>query len=230
MTVPKIRRKGISMNLNIIAKIVSDEMAHKRSRKWNEIGDKYFHGQRVAKLAVRLRELIFPQLTDKDDILTVAAWFHDICNGHPKFHKIHGKKGAELVRELLANHCTAAELDEICAIIAAHDDRITESDSLSLKLQQDADHLDHFGADEILEECSYTAVHELSRIATITELQRRIEDKGEIWRNQLHFKLSRRIFDEKHAFVGAFIERYMVEIAGEIRDEARLLSEWDGTV
>ena len=218
------------MNLEAIAQIAAGEMAGNRSRKWNEIGDKYYHGQRVAKLALRLRQILFPEMTDKDDILTVAAWFHDIYNGHEEYHKAHGEKGAELVRTLLANHCTATELDEICGIIAVHDERSIKTDSALLKLHQDADHLDHFGTDEIVEECSYSAVHDKSRTATITELQERYEMKSVIWKSQLHFELSRRIYDEKREFVRTFVERFKAELGGEIWNEAQLLAGWDGSI
>jgi len=218
------------MDLEVIAKIAAGEMANKRSFPHKSLGDKYHHGQRVATLALRLRQILFPQLTDKDELLTVAAWFHDIYNGHEEYHKIHGEKGAELVRQLLANHCTAAELGEICGIIAIHDERPIETDSVALKLHQDADHLDHFGTDEIVEECSYSAVHDKSRTATITELQERYEMKSVIWKSQLHFELSRRIYDEKREFVRTFVERFKAELGGEIWNEAQLLAGWDGSI
>ena len=218
------------MDLETIAKIAANEMAAKRSHPWKEIGNKYFHGKSTAKLALRLRQIIFPELTDKDEILTVAAWFHDILNGHEEYHKIHGEKGAELVRELLANHCTAGELDEICDIIAVHDERQFKTDSVLLKLHQDADHLDHFGTSYARRAMNEAAKLDRSIQEAVRQVRVENERNCKIWRSELHFELSRRISDEKMAFVFAFAERFEAEANGEIWNEAQILSEWDGTV
>jgi len=218
------------MDLDAIAKIAAGEMATKRSFPWKEIGNKYFHGQSTAKLAVRLRQIIFPEITDKDDILTVAAWFHDILNGHEEYHKIHGKKGAELVCEMLANHCTADELGEICDIIAVHDERQIKTDSVLLKLHQDADHLDHFGTSYARRAMNEAAKLDRSMQEAVRQMQVENETNHVHWRSELHFGLSRRIFDEKMAYVFAFADRFEVEANGEIWNEAQLLSDWDGKI
>lgn len=122
-------------------------MDGKRSHPFKERSNKYHHGERVAALAVRLRQLILPDENDSDDILTVAAWFHDIRNGANH----HAALGAQCTRELLAAHCTAEELDQICDIIAVHDSRRPNDNAYLniIKIHQDADHLDHFGVYDI---------------------------------------------------------------------------------
>jgi len=218
------------MNLEIIAKLAADEMAGKRSREWRDVGDKYYHGQRVAQLALRLRKLVFPQMTDKDDILTVAAWFHDIYNSHELYWKTHAESGAIRTRELLEPHCNADELDEICGIIAVHDERGIETDSVLLKLQQDADHLDHFGTLDIWTWVLDAANDGDTKTEALQRMTERYATKVPIWREELHFELSRKIYDEKTVFARAFHDRFAVELRGEIWDEARLLSEWDGAM
>ena len=135
------------MDLSLIKQIIHHEMSDKRSSPYNERGDKYTHGERVASLAVRMRQLIFPNEKLYDDVLTVAAWFHDIRNGITN----HAVLGAERTRELLSEHCTDAELNEICSIIAIHDDRRVDDTNYSnaVKIHQDADYLDHFGTFDI---------------------------------------------------------------------------------
>jgi UTP:GlnB (protein PII) uridylyltransferase len=48
--------------------------------------------------------LILPAGNDYDDILTVAAWFHDVCNGEVD-HTQHAALGASRTMELLIAHC-----------------------------------------------------------------------------------------------------------------------------
>ena len=217
------------MDLEAIAKIAVDEMANKRSYPFKSLGDKYYHGQRTAKLALRLRQILFPELTDKDDILTVAAWFHDIYNGHAEYHKIHGEKGAELIRELLVRRCAAMELNEICGIIAIHDERPIETDSITLKLHQDADHLDHFGTNAV-RRAVIDAARRDEPMSEALKALKRYENNRILWRSELHFELSRRIFDEKMAFSLTFAERFEIEMNGVIWNEAQILTEWDGAI
>ena len=219
------------MDLDAIAKIAADEMANKRSYPWKALGDKYYHGQRTAKLAVRLRQILFPEMTDKDEILTVAAWFHDICNSRDVHRKVHGEKGAELVRELIAEHCTAIELDEICGLITIHDERGTESDSIILKLHQDADHLDHLGTNAVRRTINDAAGQDRPMREEMREKREHLfEAKTAIWRIEVHFDLSRRIYDEKMAFFFEFADRFETEMNGGIWNETQLLSECGGNV
>jgi len=218
------------MNLEAIAQIAADEMATKRSYPWKEIGEKYQHGQSVAKLALSLRQILFPEMTDKDNILTVAAWFHDIYNGHAAYHKIHGEKGAELVHELIKNHCTATEVEEICGIIAVHDELGVSTGSVLLKLHQDADILDHFGTNAVRRAMNDAARLDRSMQEAVKQMQEVNETYDVIRRSELCFELSRRIYDEKTAFVFAFADRFEVEANGEIWNEEQLLADWDGSI
>ncbi|MDR0917066.1 MAG: hypothetical protein LBN02_07790 [Oscillospiraceae bacterium] len=212
------------MNLQSISRIFADEMAHLRT-DWNEPGAKYYHGQRVAKLAVRLRELLFPQLLDKDDILTVAAWFHDVYNGHELYHETHGVSGAERTRELISAYCAPDELDDICGIIAIHDDRTAPNCSELAKLHQDADLLDHFGTHTMWRLAIYSPPHERTILDAAEFLRHDLDLNGERWRGRLNFELSRKIFDEKADFVRHYSERFDAELDGRIWDEERLIGE-----
>lgn len=208
------------MDLTAIKQIAFAEMGDKRSHPFKERGNKYTHGERVAKLAVRLRQLLFPENSELDDILTIAAWFHDICNGVDN----HTELGAERTRELLTPYCTAEELEQICAIIAVHDDRkMVKTYPDIIKLHQDADHLDHFGTFDVWICFQYAPPHDQT-IDDAREWMRNVrQTENKQYRSELNFELSRRIFDEKAEFLQAFTERFAIESTGGIWNEELLI-------
>ncbi|MDR1669037.1 MAG: hypothetical protein LBR76_03685, partial [Oscillospiraceae bacterium] len=197
------------------------EVGEKRSHPYKEKGNKYTHGERVAALAVRLRQLLFPDDTGFDGILTAAAWLHDIRNGAED----HAALGAARARELLAPYCSGEETEQICGIIAVHDARKPGDASVPdiVKLHQDADHLDHFGTFDIWALAMYTIGNNQTINDALEYLQGGWHKDNAHWRTVLHFGLSRRIFDDKTAFVKQFTERFAAECAGGIWHEAALL-------
>ena len=208
------------MNLSAIKQIAQAEMGDKRSHPFKERGNKYTHGERVAKLALRLRQIIAPEENDYDDILTVAAWFHDICNGSDN----HAAKGAERTLALLKEHCAEDDLEQICGIIAVHDDRNPGNNTYAdiIKIHQDADHLDHFGTFDIWMVVAYTIGHDETINEAVRYLTKEWPNDNARWRSELHFDLSIKIFDEKTEFVKSYTERFAVESAGGIYNEETL--------
>jgi uncharacterized protein len=206
--------------LETIKRVAFEQMGERSSHAFKERGNKYHHGERTAKLAVRLRELIFPDGDINDEILTAAAFMHDICNGEEE----HCEKGARLTRELLAGLCTAGELDEICEIIRVHDERDPQNGAYSdaIKLLQDADLLDHFGSNFVWIWFAY-AIPLGQNAYDARDWQRENADDAERNRAGLNYALSRRIFDDKQAFVGQFSERFDAELAGEIWNEKEIV-------
>ena len=216
------------MNRSNIEKIAKAEMEIKRSSPYNERGDKFTHGQRVATLAVRLRQLILPNENGYDDILTVAAWFHDICNGEGN-RALHAKLGASRTKELLTEHCAAEELEQICSIIAVHDCRESTDEQYSnaVRIHQDADHLDHFGTFDIWRLVAYTAGHNETITDALLYLKNYWPYDIVKWRSELNFNLSRKIFDDKTEFTKSFIERFAVESIGGIWHEDSILDDYN---
>ena len=214
------------MNLVDIKKIAETEMGDKRSSPYNERGDKFAHGERVAKLAIRLRELILPNDNSCDDVLMVAAWFHDICNGFGDRAE-HAVSGVERTKELLRNNCSQEELDKITGIIAVHDDRKPDDNTHSaiIKIHQDADLIDHFGTLDIWRFVAYAIGHGETISEAICYMQNEWPDLLKRWRKELHFDLSKKIFDDRVEFARLFIERFAVEGAGEIWNENTIVTE-----
>jgi len=207
------------MNLLTIKQIVKSEMSQKRSSPYNEIGDKYAHGERTANLALWLRKRVLPAETAYDSILTVSAWFHDICNGTAN----HGELGAQRTRELLASHTTPDELEEICQIISVHDDRSHgENYPCIIKIHQDADHLDHFGTLDIWRSVAYTTGNNRTMDDALGFFSNIRPAEAIRWRSELHFDISRRIYDDRAAYMQSFIDRLEVEGRGGIWNEDAL--------
>ena len=205
------------MQLDIINELVSSLMKDKHSTINNEKAEKYYHGQRTALLAVNLRKRLFPEDTGSDNILTVAAWLHDVMHGSAEDHAV---SGAQKAREVLQPHCSAEELDAICDIIRVHDDKRPEMNYSNLvKLVQDADLLDHFGSFDVWRTFTYTTAHDQTIVEAMEFMKTR--PPGEHL-GQLNFDISKHIFEEKMRFLAQFTERFAVECAGGIWDENSL--------
>jgi len=207
------------MNLTTIKQIVKTEMSNKRSSPYNEIGDKYAHGQRTANLALWLRKQILPNDSTQDNILTVSAWFHDICNGVAN----HCQLGAKRTRELLTGYVTPKDLEQICQIIAVHDDRNRNNNySKVIKLHQDADHLDHFGTLDIWRSVAYTIGNNRTIKDALDFCHNTRPTEAIRWRSELHFDISKRIFDDRNRYMQSFIDRLTIEARGGIWNEETL--------
>lgn len=209
------------MNLEEINQLAFELLGNKRSHAERELGNKYQHGERVAKLILLLRKNILPNDDSHDDILTVAAWFHDLMNGSDN----HAEEGSHKAREVLTKYCTEYEMDEICKIISVHDDRNSDRSKLSdyIKLHQDADQLDHFGTFDVWTEFLYARHHDKRMIDVIDWFQNTRHNDGIRYREELNFEVSKKIFDEKNEFVRLFGERLSVEGIGGIWNEKELL-------
>ena len=198
------------MNLVKIKQILVDEMYGKV--QWSgEKSGKYYHGERVAKIALTLKKHILPNNDSHDDIITVAGWFHDVMNGAEE----HALAGAEKTKILLSDHCSEWEMNEIYDIIYRHDDRYSDRASFSdyAKIQQDADHLDHFGTYQIWGNILWGA-HNDNTVAEANEEIQKWAEKSVTERveNELNFDISKKIYRERIEFYCLFAERFSVEI------------------
>ena len=212
------------MELERIKLVAEERLKNRRSHSWKELGNKFYHGERVAKLALELRRGVLPDDASHDDILTAAAWLHDIANGEEN----HAAVGAKLVRELIADLCTEDELDEICSIIRVHDDRSERRSGYSVwvRLHQDADHLDHFGTYDIWMNCLYAFAFDetVEGIAGFIAGER--NDSMVKYRGELNFELSRLILDEKAEYQRVFGERFLCEGLGGVWDLDGILKRY----
>lgn len=201
------------MNFERLNEIAAHLMIDRQSHKERETGSVYFHGQRASKGVLSLRKAVLPGDSSHDDILRAAAIFHDVGKGLEP----HNVYGALITREALKDEVLPEELEEIARIIEAHCDRKpgTDTHDLWCKLMQDADLLDHFGAQDIWNIVYYSAYEKTGLDAAVQYFQEHWESFMQEHRGLLNFDLSIAIYDEKMRYERQFAERLYVEAQGE---------------
>lgn len=201
------------MDIDKIRNIAFKTMGRRKAHLSREKGYIFYHCERVAKLALQLRESLFTDEISKDGIIYVGALFHDVTKGIEPHHLT----GAQLIRTLLVNECTQQELDEISEVIQLHNSRNRSELPVHIKIVQDADVLDHFGSLEIWLKFMYSAHQEESVFDAIRHWNSE-EHKEYIQntRQSLNFELSKEIFDKKIDFQTYFSNHFQKECNGNI--------------
>ena len=187
-------------------------MGKRQSHPDREPGYAYYHGQRVAKIAQRLTELILPDAEMDDDIIVVGSWFHDVGKGIEP----HWEYGALICQKILQDLCPPSKLEQIVEIVGSHTLRKTKEYPDYVQLVQDADILDHFGSQEIwlnFWHCAYRQKTVEHALAFYSDSYR--EHVRDV-RKLLNYPESIALFDEKDQFVQAFITRFAKEAAGDL--------------
>lgn len=200
------------MDLQRINQIAFEDFGNVATFPYMEKGNKYDHGQRVANLSKIIRKNVLPDDNTRDDILTVSAWFHDCMHNQ----KDHAKLAAGKTRELLKGELTDDELNEVCRIISLHDRRDLRDESVYLKIQQDADLLDHFGVYGIWIHFAYAISHGMNMKEACDWLLNEQPKEDQKYLDELHFDFSKKVFIEKIQFIRNFTQRMSVEVEGNI--------------
>ena len=202
------------MELDKIKGIAHTLMANRRVHAEREIGGAFYHGERVAQTVLSLRKQLLPEDASHDDILTVAAWFHDVGKGMEP----HARYGAAITAEALQGCCDEESLREICALIALHPERKPSDNSYTewARLLQDADLLDHYGTFTVWMDFLHSAYKNRSLEETFSFEEGKWDAHCKKSRGELNYAVSKRIFDEKVQFVNAFYDRLRVEGFGNI--------------
>lgn len=199
------------MDFERLDAIARQIMLHRRSHIEREIGHVYYHGARTMVGVIELRRLITNDASH-DDLLRVAALFHD-CG---KAIEPHDRSGPALVGEFLKDELTDDEMREVKRLIRLHDDRGHAEYDMWAKLLQDADVLDHYGSMEIWLNCNWAAYNDRAVPATIAFYRDgEYMEQANGHRALLNYEVSRKIFDEKVAFVYSVIDRFALEASGK---------------
>ncbi len=200
------------MNLGLIKEEAWQSMGKRYSHPDREPGYAYYHGQRVAKIALKIRELVLPDQNNDDDVIIVGSWFHDVGKGIEP----HWEYGALICREILQDHCPAAKLEQIVEIVGGHTLRKTQEHPHYVKLVQDADILDHFGSQEIWLNFWHSAYRRETLEYSLEFYRDSYMEHVAQVRTLLNYPKSVEVFNEKDQFVRAFIERFRREAGGEL--------------
>ena len=199
------------MDLEVIRGLAFKHLSSRKAHHNREQGFIYYHGQRVAKLAVNLRKLLLPDEISFDQEMIVASYFHDVAKGIEP----HSKFGSVLARELLADYCTSEELGRIATIIGHHQLRQIPNDYPDcVKIVQDADILDHFGSVEIWMNFQYYAHAGGTIDDSIAFYRDDYTAHAQGVRELLNYPVSVQIFDQKDTFVREFVTRMALEAEG----------------
>lgn len=151
-----------------------------------ETGYRYYHGLRVSKLALALAQS--ESISVESDLLFIAALLHDVGKAGTK-GKGHGPRGAELIARSIPQLFNSEELRYVTNIVANHYMR-PHSKYLQgepdpgwppeVLLVQDADTLDHFGANGIWISHHWAAMERRDQASSIS--RHWVDD--EAWRQE----------------------------------------------
>ena len=200
------------MDLGLIKEKAWQSMGKRHSHPDREPGYAFYHGQRVAKIAVKLRELVLPDQDRDDDVILVGSWFHDVGKGIEP----HWDYGALICREILKGHCPSVKLEQIVEIVGGHTLRRTKEYPHYVKLVQDADILDHFGSQEIWLNFWHSAYRRETLEHSLGFYRDSYAENVQRVRALLNYPESVEFFDEKDDFVRDFIERFVKEAEGRL--------------
>lgn len=197
------------MDINKVQEIAKSLMSKRRIRISRETGYSYYHGLRVAKLAIALRKQLFPDLDEYDQIIQAAGFFHDIAKGIEP----HGHYGAILTKEALKDVCYKKELDLICECVNNHEKKGIPNNNFHFtsKLIQDADGLDWMGANNIWIEF-YAQVTSNTTSEDYLKVVNFFEGDNAVF----NYDISKQIFLDRIKFRNDFTQRIKKELSGEI--------------
>jgi len=201
------------MDLKKLNELAYKHLGDRKAHYEREKGFIYYHGQRVAKIAISLREILLPHNDSKDQVMIVGSYFHDIAKGIEP----HGQYGAVLAKEILKDYCEPAELEDITEIIRYHQLRKKENNYPDyIKIVQDADILDHVGIIEVWMNFQYYSYMDAPIIESVDYYKNEFPNHAKKIKDMLNYDVSQRIYDEKISFVQSFSDRMSIEALGGI--------------
>ena len=203
------------INRERLVSLAKAQMLEKRDHSHRETGFAFYHGLRTAKLSIYLREHIFPEHAEMDDILFAAGLFHDIGKLEPP----HNQSGSRMVRALLSEELSPAELSQVAEIVLLHTKHGACQTGFPdcANLVMDADVIDHYGCMGIWMNLYYCALEDqtpaesLRYFQTVTQ-----QEQAEFNETMLYYPLSRQIQQERFLYEQAFFERLKKESQGEV--------------
>lgn len=144
------------MDREKLTEIARRAMADRKPHPRRERGYIFHHGRRVGLLAERLADRI-EQARDLDrDLLYAGGLFHDVGKGDEPHHRT----GQLMVRDLLVGVLEAGQVEQVASLVAGHNRRGQAGCTPAQKLIQDADIVDHLGAQDVWLCIQYSAAED----------------------------------------------------------------------
>ncbi len=197
-----------------LIEIAHEAMAGRKDVSWRERGYTFHHGLRVGRIAVTLAGTLDEPVDVAGTILFAGGLFHDVAKSDPK----HQESGARVVRELLAGAAGPEDIEAISQLVLHHNDRGHDSGcTVAQRVVQDADVLDHFGAQNIWLSFHYNAAHEEGPSQCLeyfrSDKHRRFVKQA---RAGLNFDASRCAMDRRLGIEREFLVRFAQENEGAL--------------
>jgi len=193
--------------------IARQAMGTRKGLLTREAGYLLHHGQRTAEIALHLCEQLDSHGEIDGEILHAAALFHDIGKGIDP----HAETGAELARMLLSDVYSPQECERIAILIEQHNKRGQSNVSLAVDILQDADILDHFGAQAVWLCFLYNGYTKKGPHGALAYFESdenaRYQQRS---RAALNFDYSRVVLDQRLAIEQSFFTRFREEIDGAL--------------
>ena len=188
-------------------------------------GFRYFHGLRVAALALALAERMGSAV--ERDILEVGGVLHDLGKSGGQANEDHGPRGAAILRREAGHLFTPAELERVALIVAQHyarpqskwydgQERPVWPDEVLLV--QDADLLDHCGGAEIRDICRRELQENLApeQVLALMQAPAEAQDWRPEVRRALNFEVSRLEFDYRTQQADLYRMQFARELEGKL--------------
>lgn len=188
-----------------------------------EPGYRWYHGVRTAKLAGSLATKM--ELNIDADILAIGGLLHDVGKAGYRGAEPHGPRGARLITEEIAHLFAEDELQRVTSIVANHYQRPNSKYWRGKKapdfpdevlLIQDADVLDHLGANAIWLAFHYGIAELRSQQVAIS----RFREIDPPWHAEslasLNYDVSRRELKHRLQFLNEFYTQWEAETGGEL--------------
>ncbi len=194
-------------------------MKRRKAHPEREIGSVYFHGVRVSRLVLALRREVLPEEESMDDVLRLAALFHDVGKGVEP----HARYGAAIFLTAMEDHpdVSPAQTRAAARMIAEHCDRHPENPTCDVwsRLLQDADLLDHIGTYKVWMDFNYAAWREEGIETACARMEEDMVPRYIVqYRSLLNFPQSVAHYDKKCEFLRAFAARLSAESRGQFFD------------
>ena len=192
------------MRQDQLRRIAEEQMAGRKEQKAREPGFLFYHGLRVAGIALELADAL--HIAVDRDVLYAGALFHDIGKGAVA----HNERGAEIALDLLRDLFDESHLARVVEIVRLHNQRGDAAEHpVAAKIVQDADALDHFGPASVWLTFYWSGVygetiHDHIRYVASEETAAHHAAR----REALNFGVSRRFFDERLRWEKTFLEQF----------------------